>query len=206
MINDEAGPFVRLGVNKDDADDLIDRLIEAHREPQRHYHTMRHILDCHYAITSYAHHATSRQAADEIYVALWFHDSIYDVRSNDNEARSAEWLAQELAGEVDPDSIERMSNMIIATAGHEGDYDPDTQLMLDIDLGILGYQPDRFDEYDRQIRKEYEWVPLEDYNFLRAKVLQGFLDRDQIYHTEPFRFKERQARENLTRKIAELTK
>ena len=86
MINDATGPFIRLGFGKAMAEDLMDRLMEAYAEPHRAYHNMKHILGCHYAITSYAHLA---ERPDEIYVALWFHDAIYDTHSNVNEARSA---------------------------------------------------------------------------------------------------------------------
>jgi predicted metal-dependent HD superfamily phosphohydrolase len=181
---------------------MVDRLMLAYSEDHRFYHNMKHILSCHYAITSFAHLATY---PDEIYIALWFHDAIYDPDSGVNEERSAEWLEQELAGVAPEDSIERMANMIRATNGHDGSYDFDTHLMLDIDLGILGSRPHEFDTFDQNIRKEYQWVPLEDYNFLRARVLQGFLDRDKIYHTEPYMFRETRARENLQRRIKELT-
>ena len=40
-----------------------------------------------------------------------------------------------------------------------------------------------FDEYDRAIPMEYEWVPSDAYHAARANVLQGFLNRDCFFQT-----------------------
>ena len=75
---------------------------------------------------------------------------------------------------------------------------PDEQLLSDIDLSILGAPPDRFREYEAQVRKEYAWVPDALFHRERGKILQGFLARPSIYATELFRARlEAQARENL---------
>ena len=78
--------------------------------------------------------------------------------------------------------------------------------LVDVDLGILGASPDTFEAYDRAIRREYEWMPEDRYRAGRAAVLKSFLDRDAIYHTPEIRTElERKARQNLKRKLDELT-
>jgi predicted metal-dependent HD superfamily phosphohydrolase len=74
----------------------------------------------------------------------------------------------------------------------------DGQLLVDVDLAILGQARERFAEYERQIRAEYAWVPEADFKSGRAAILQRFLDRPAIYGTEFFRSRyEETARSNL---------
>jgi predicted metal-dependent HD superfamily phosphohydrolase len=64
-----------------------------------------------------------------------------------------------------------------------------------------------FDQYERQIRLEYEWVTDKAFVSGRSAVLQSFLDRPAIYSTDFFRTKfEVQARHNITRSLACLSR
>jgi predicted metal-dependent HD superfamily phosphohydrolase len=76
---------------------------------------------------------------------------------------------------------------------------------LDVDLAILGADAARFDEYEKQVREEYRWVPAMLYRRTRKAILQGFLSRPTIYRMPLFieRY-ERPARENLARSLAKL--
>jgi predicted metal-dependent HD superfamily phosphohydrolase len=83
--------------------------------------------------------------------------------------------------------------------------DVDTQLLLDIDLAILGAAPERFAAYESQIRAEYAHVPEADFRSGRAQVLSGFLARPRIYATAAFHDAlEHRARENLAKALAVL--
>ena len=71
---------------------------------------------------------------------------------------------------------------------------------------VLGATADAFEAYDAAIRKEFHWVPTVQYCIGRSQVLSSFLKREAIYQTEAMRdLYETQARENLSRKIKELT-
>jgi predicted metal-dependent HD superfamily phosphohydrolase len=77
--------------------------------------------------------------------------------------------------------------------------DDDSRLVVDIDLAILGATPSRYEEFERDVRTEYRWVPGIVYRPKRAAILQSFLDRPRIYHWEPvFERLERKARTNLS--------
>jgi predicted metal-dependent HD superfamily phosphohydrolase len=79
------------------------------------------------------------------------------------------------------------------------------QLLVDIDLSILGAAPERFDEYETQVRAEYRWVPDFMFKPKRREILGEFLARDRIYATPVLRAQlEAHARMNLARSIARL--
>lgn len=183
---------------------LFNQLVRAYGEPQRHYHTLQHLREC----LAYCESASAlARRPEEVALALWFHDAVYDPRRQDNEARSAEWArASILAAGCEAAVAERVAQLVLATATHQaqGD-DPDTLLLLDVDLAILGAAPARFDEYERQVRAEYAHVPEADFRAGRARFLQGLLARPRLYATAPFHDAlEQRARANLQRSIAAL--
>lgn len=181
---------------------LLNQLVAAWGERQRHYHTLQHLREClaHFEAAS----MLARRPA-EVELALWFHDAVYDPQQDDNEQRSADWArASVRAAGCAPGVADRVHALVMATRTHAyaGD-DPDTRLLLDIDLAILGAAPARFDEYQRQIRREYAHVPDDVFRERRAQVLRGFLARPRIYLTDAFHDAlEARARQNLHRSCA----
>jgi predicted metal-dependent HD superfamily phosphohydrolase len=190
-----------MGLAPDDA--LYQSLTAAYSEPQRKYHTLQHLGECFAALDACGLQGTH---AGEIEIALWFHDAIYDVHRGDNEERSAQWASAVFgAANVPEDARRRVVGLVMATRHHQPSTG-DEQLLVDVDLSILGAAPGRFDEYDRQIREEYGHVGDALFNSKRAQVLEGFLKRERIFGTEAFHERyERQAKLNLARALAALT-
>jgi predicted metal-dependent HD superfamily phosphohydrolase len=95
--------------------------------------------------------------------------------------------------------------LILATKTHDPALHPDAPLLVDVDLSILGQPKERFQEYEVQIRQEYDWVPGTTFASKRAEILEHFLARERIYTTGQF-FKayERQARCNIRESIGKL--
>jgi len=184
-------------------------LMTAWSEPQRHYHDQRHLRECMALWTRWRERSPR---ANEVAIALWFHDAIYDPRapvSGSNELNSAAWAARSLvrAG-ADSDTAQRVHDLVMATQ-HDAPAalgaSLDAQLLVDIDLSILGSPAERFERYDRDVRKEYAWVPGFRYREARAQVLQSFLDRPRLYHGEnAVALLEAQARINLTAALSRL--
>jgi predicted metal-dependent HD superfamily phosphohydrolase len=82
---------------------------------------------------------------------------------------------------------------------------PDENLLVDVDLSILGSAPARFAEYEAQVRAEYDWIPAAQFRARRAAILEGFLRRATLYRTEHFqRLYEAQARQNLEKSLREM--
>jgi predicted metal-dependent HD superfamily phosphohydrolase len=190
-------------------DELLKReLSSLYSAEDRHYHTLAHIG----AMLALAgDYRGSLHDPEAVEAAIWFHDAVYDSRAKDNEARSAVLAEEKLAARADPERLRRIVAMIIATTTHElpGAVDEssvrDAALFLDMDLSILGAAPDRFDDYERAIRREYDWVEDPMWRAGRGAVLRNFLDRPHIFHTEEFRRRfEQPARDNMARSLKAL--
>ncbi|OGZ15223.1 MAG: hypothetical protein A3G11_01160 [Candidatus Lloydbacteria bacterium RIFCSPLOWO2_12_FULL_51_9] len=192
----------RLGA-RGDARAVYTDLVARYSEPHRAYHTLEHIGHCLDEFEQVRHLAMNPDAVE---LALWYHDAIYDTKAKDSEERSAT-LAVEVARNASlPDSFgQSVANLITATKHASAPIDPDVQLLVDIDLSILGQSEDTFDEYERQVRKEYEWVAKDAFIAGRSAILKSFLDRQTIYSTQFFRDKyESQARANIAKSLARL--
>jgi predicted metal-dependent HD superfamily phosphohydrolase len=182
---------------------LYNQLVAAYSEPHRQYHTLQHLRAC---LAHLAAAASLAQHPAEFALALWFHDAVYDPRCADNEERSAEWAWRSmLAAGCGEEAAQRVQSLVLATRGHEASGDPDAQLLLDIDLAILGAAPARFDEYEQQIRAEYAHVAETQFRAGRAQVLSAFLGRPRIYLTAAFHDAlEHRARANIGRSLEAL--
>lgn len=194
--------WAQLGV-RDPGAGLLHELMQRYGEPHRSYHTMQHLDEC---LTQFNAVRSIAARPAEIELALWFHDAIYEVRSHDNEQKSADWARSVvLNAGGSPDVADRVHALVMATCHNALPTTQDAQVLVDVDLSILGAASERFDEYEIQVRAEYAWAPEALYRSKRASILQAFLDRESIYGTDWLRSRcEANARRNLARSIANL--
>jgi len=177
--------------------------MNAYSSPDRFYHNFTHIHDCLSVFDETSFLATH---PEEVELAIWFHDAVYDTSRNDNEQRSSEWaeVVVQNAG-LSWQTAERVTSLILATRHQEEVKGVDAQLMVDVDLSILGRDPAVFWQYEENIRKEYAWVPEELFRRERVKILRSFLDRQHLYYYNEYRERfEAMARANLEQAIANL--
>lgn len=183
----------------------FDKLQKAYNEPQRHYHNMEHILSMIQEINNCQNESIDR---DSLLFATWFHDIIYNPRKHDNEAKSAEEAIRTLKQlSVPEETIQKVKELILATANHMNTKEPDHNLsfFLDCDLKILGSKREDYLLYAENIRKEYKHVISFIYKMERKKILKRFIESPSIYRTEYFRSKyEAQARKNILFEIQNL--
>jgi predicted metal-dependent HD superfamily phosphohydrolase len=180
------------------ADELGRDLLDRWAQPHRHYHTVDHLAAMLAVIDRYAGVATD---PDDVRLAAWFHDAIYDPKSTDNEERSAALAERELpkygraAGNV--------ARLVRLTAGHQVEPgDTDGALLADADLAILAASPDVYDRYTVDVRREYVHVPDELFRLGRATVLRSLAALPTLYRIVPPRAHwERAARANLDREL-----
>lgn len=181
--------------------DVFAQLVSAYGEPHRHYHNLSHIEHC---LREFDEAAGLAEFPDEVELAIWLHDVVYDPKASDNEEKSALWALEILtrSGCADPVRV-RVRDLILATRHKEPPASADAALLVDIDLSILGQSPEAYDTYETSIRAEYSWVPETIYVAGRARILAGFLDRPCLYFTEPFETKYGpRARLNLMRAVS----
>jgi len=188
-----------VGVAPDERD--YRRVRRAWSGMSRHYHTLSHLDACLRELDD-ARQLAVRAA--EVELALWFHDAVYRSWRRDNEQQSAELAARTLRA-ASIESVERIRQMVLATMHRDEDFAGDTALAVDIDLSILGQQPDVYAQFERAIRREYWWVSRSRYVAGRSAVLRKFLGRAAIYQHDHFYDKyENQARANITAALEQL--
>lgn len=183
-------------------------LERAYLTPVRAYHNYGHVQ----AVLQHY-----REVADgpgwhspvEVWLAVLYHDAIYEVGRSDNETRSAAFAAESIATWLPSAAVDagRVVELIELTARH-GQFSPgdftgegadDTRHFLDCDMAILGAEPAVFDAYDRAIAAEYRGhVPGWLFRINRRRFLKGLLGRERIFLSEFFHERlDRQARRNL---------
>lgn len=190
-----------LGIGDEAA--CFDALSAAYAEKHRHYHNATHIDHCLRQLDSALPLA---QQPAEVEIALWFHDAIYDPHSSRNEERSADRACELLARhDVSADRVERVRDHILATRHEAVASHPDSRLVVDIDLSILGVDEAAYAQFEVDVRQEYRWVPGILFRRKRAEILESFLARPRIYTTDLFHDRyEARARINLAHAIASL--
>ncbi len=175
---------------------LIDAVLEHHREPHRHYHTLEHVDAC-----LRAARALSSAPSREVELALLFHDAVYDPKAKDNEQRSAELLLTEgRRAWVQEELLQRAAPLILATKHLDDDVPEEACWVVDADLSILGADEAMFDHYEDNVRKEYAFVDDAAFAAGRRKFVREMLEREHIFVTRKGRtLWEESARRNLRR-------
>ena len=193
--------------------ELYEDLYYKYSSKGRFYHTLLHIenmiieLDSvwlHFADNIKNTYDDIQRAYNNLYLSIWFHDSIFNPKSKDNEINSADFAASELQKmNYSEKDLKTICELILCTIDHRPMKDTDLfKLFLDLDLAILGKEENEYYKYSKNIRMEYSHVPYHIYNEKRKNLLNIFLNKDQIFYTTHFQKKyESQARKNISGEI-----
>ena len=185
----------------------------AYASPPRAYHDFMHVREVlhHYADVAVGPGWTQPV---EVYLAVLYHDAIYQPGRKDNEVLSARFAMDQVTQWLPEHGIDtlRVAELINLTARH-GQFSPadfgedgfalDARHFLDCDMAILGAEPRAFDAYDRGIAEEYRGhIPGFLFRLNRKRFLKGLLARERIYLSDWFHQRyDAQARANLRRAI-----
>ena len=179
-----------------------------YNEPQRAYHTLRHIEQLFAQFERVKQHLN---APHIIALALYYHDVIYEPTRSDNELKSAEYAIESLSPYLTTEQCQRIYVLIMMTATHQLDElmdankRSDAAYLLDMDLSVLGTAWSEYAQYASAVRQEYAHVPVTDYRTGRTAVLKGLLAHSKLYLTEYyFERLEKQARDNIKRELTSL--
>lgn len=192
---------------------MLDGLRAAYATPPRAYHHFGHVesvIEQFDTVAAGPGWARPREA----WLAVLYHDAVYEAGRRDNEARSAALAKAEIARWLPTAGLDaaHVADLIELTARHgtlqpaalgEGPDGDDRRLFLDCDMAILGADEAAFDAYDRAIADEYaSSVPGWLYRLNRRRFLRGLLRRERIYLSAFFHERlDAAARANLRRAL-----
>ncbi|WP_344873757.1 hypothetical protein [Allokutzneria multivorans] len=186
------------------AEELLARYGEAHRS----YHTERHVLAMLADVEVLAEDIVLDPVdRDVLTLAICAHDVVYNGKPGEDEQASAAWARRHLAAAGIPDAvIDRVEALVLATITHEaGGQDVLADVLLDVDLAILGAPESKYDAYVRAVRAEYSHVADEQWRIGRAAVLRSLVERDVLYRTAgAHRRWDSLARNNMRRELGGL--
>jgi len=158
----------------------LESVVNRYREPQRHYHDVRHLR---WVVRHVEALGDAAADLDAVVAAAFFHDAIYDATATDNEIASGH-LAASALHELGWDAVrvEAVDAMIVATAHHDLDgAGADEAVLFAADLAVLAADPAGYTDYVRNVRREYAHVSDADWATGRSAVLGSFLAHDSIY-------------------------
>lgn len=170
-------------------------------EPHRFYHTIDHI--------DYMIFAGRKLMNREQYMAVLFHDIVYDAKRKDNEEQSASLMYKMLdAGydtmkECSGEAVDTIANIILDTRTHKATR-PESELVLDLDLLGMSDSYETFRKNSDNIRKEYSHLSDNEWSIGRRYFFTELLNRPKILTTNKFSMFDKDIRNNIKRELREL--
>ena len=186
--------------------DLWQDIATRYNEPQRAYHTLKHIQQLFGQFEQIKHNLREPHI---IALGLYFHDVIYEPTHSDNELKSAEYAVAALRCYLNEEQCQHIYALIMMTATHQldklvdEDKVSDAAYLLDMDLSLLGAPWPEYRQYTQAVRQEYVHVIKENYRVGRIAVLEKLLTHPTLYLTAYYQARlEGQARENIKYEIS----
>lgn len=164
----------------------------------RHYHNLTHLSNMLKELEDVKNEVNK---LDTLLFSLFYHDIVYKATRSDNELKSAIFFEKRISKTSFPFILESKTQIKL-TKEHKVSNDLDTNIFMDLDLSILGKSKSEYENYYKNVRKEYKIYPDFMYNKGRVKALKSILESDKIFKTDFFINKyEEKARENINLEI-----
>jgi pantetheine-phosphate adenylyltransferase len=183
----------RLGADSEAANAAFSKLLERYSELHRAHHTIYHLVEI---FEEAEKHGLC--LPPQLVLSLFFHDSIHNIGSNDNEERSARY-ACEMLSEMGAGGIAKETSRLVLETDYEKIKHPSYELSAlqrDLDFSVLAKDRKRVLEYDDEIRLEYSKVFSDSVlKRGRARFLLG-LTKSDIFHSSSFKPLEAVAKKN----------
>ncbi|NMJ41552.1 hypothetical protein GWK16_09890 [Roseomonas sp. JC162] len=186
--------------------EVLEDLRRRYAEPHRRAHTWDRVAE----LLRCAEDVVNGIAEPPAFIlAILFHRAVFDPRTSDSAARSAELLRRAIGPAVPMRTLDRAAALILAIDGGEipETDDPslrgDAALLLDFRNAVLGSDYRRFAAYEQALRVEAAHLAPERYDMARSAALRMLLWRDRIFFTDRFYLAcEKRARRNIQAVIA----
>ena len=200
--------LAKLGADDNFAEKTVNEITSKYGDKSRGYHGTNHITSMLKNIEEFLQNskeANKLKNIDEFKFAVFMHDFINGEKDDvKKSAENAEKILKEIDGNYDTAYIKELITATDYSVSRR-DLTFDQRLMRDLDLSILGENPDKYKEYSKQIREQYSQYSDEEFGKARKDLLLSFAQTPVIYNTEYFRRKyENQARVNLLNEISKL--
>lgn len=193
--------------------DLVHRYSEPHRCYHNIFHIDRMLLDLK-RVEQAAHLVSSIN----LRWAIWYHDIVYKPGHEENEEISF-YICEKAMKQFHFDSAQReiVKTYILATKQHVHQIVPvsadepwirEHNLLLDLDMAVLGFQSEEYEQYAVGVKEEYlTRYSLAEFNQGRANFLKTMLDRGFHLFRHPViqDLYGAQAGVNMLRELATLT-
>ncbi len=183
------------------AKDVHQRLVEYYNEDWRSYHTFEHIRDTLRWLDDCKGHADN---SDAVEMAIWFHDCIYVLGANDNEAQSRDYFLKESDGVLDDKFRSEVAHLIMDTRHCEKPDSNDGKLIADIDLTSFGLVWEDYYSDCMNVRKEcsiHKPMTFESKTFYLNKLKE----RQSVYYSDYYlQHYEASAQQNIARHLDQI--
>jgi predicted metal-dependent HD superfamily phosphohydrolase len=177
--------------------------MQSYSATNRHYHNLSHI----YNLLKLADNLVFKNTIEhyQLFVlAVFYHDIIYMPTSKQNELDSFVQVKADFGAYLTIFQLSKLETYILSTAQHIAkDDDADTQLLLDIDLLVLGSPLVIYQQYSQAVQNEY--TPFYDislYGYGRLAFLQKYRLKTKFFYHDLFIDYNKIALENIDWEIS----
>lgn len=187
-----------------EATELRDELLAAYGDPGRGYHDTRHLAEVLERLDDLAAAGVGYELRP-VQLAAWFHDAVYDGQPGAEE-RSAQWAERTLSGLLGEQEVAEVARLVRLTEHHRPkDGDLNGCALSDADLAVLASPPERYRRYVEDVRREYSFVPDDEFRRGRAAVLRALVEQEPLFRTAHAQERwEAAARRNVADELADL--
>jgi len=202
---------VGASAGRDEIETTCRRLLERWKQPDRHFHNDKHLVDM---LARLDEIAEETHNPDLVRLAAWYHGAIfssvatkaYTRSGGEDEVASAELAREELGGLGVPEpALDRVEQLILGLKRHEAKAkDIDCLALSDADLAVLASDPQKYQAYRKKVRAEYAHIPLRHYLEARIAIIGKLLARRNIFVSPMGQQWEDAARENLSAELDRL--
>ncbi len=206
MSDDPSGTFVsrwqglaaNLGLGRAKSQEVGDYQLAEYSGNDRHYHGVGHIVSMLEGFDALKATFDNPLAAE---LAIFFHDVIYDPSRHDNEEQSARKMQDLLRGLVGQTLLESAARSVQATKQHALTSSHDTNLLLDLDMAILGQPWPVYERYAQGVMQEYLHVygEVAYRHGRRTLFLEPAIAHGTVFLTDAFKSYNPQAIQNMER-------
>lgn len=142
-------------------------------EPTRHYHNVNHLIDI---IADIQEHRDFKYLStfekQALLLAAFFHDVIYDPKREDNEDQSIKYFLSSYTGKS-PAMSKTVCELIETTKHRKRPLNKLKKIFWESDNAKFSGSYENFLKNEKLIRKEYSFVPAEQYKEKRIEILQN---------------------------------